>query len=154
MQSRDLWPLLPLRLVIGFGFAAHGYAKLARGPSAFASVVAALGFPAPHLTAWATALLELAGGVLLMAGAFVAPLALPLGAVIAVAMFGVHLRYGFSSVRLLSLGPGGAQFGPTGYEIDLLYLAALATLALAGPTPLSLDRLRLRSPVGRQRCTS
>jgi hypothetical protein len=26
---------LPLRLVIGFGFAAHGYAKLSRGPENF-----------------------------------------------------------------------------------------------------------------------
>ena len=30
------WALLPLRLLVGYGFAAHGYAKLARGPAAFA----------------------------------------------------------------------------------------------------------------------
>ena len=28
------WALLPLRLLVGYGFTAHGYAKLARGPAA------------------------------------------------------------------------------------------------------------------------
>ena len=37
------WPLLPLRLLIGYGFAAHGYAKLARGPAHFAAILAAIG---------------------------------------------------------------------------------------------------------------
>ena len=30
--------LLPLRIVVGFGFVAHGYAKLGRGPAGFAPV--------------------------------------------------------------------------------------------------------------------
>lgn len=134
------WALLPLRLMIGFGFAAHGYAKLARGPASFAPILAALGAPAPLLTAWVTSLIEFAGGILLMLGAFVVPLSLPLAAVMATAMFGVHLRYGFSSIRLKAVSGAGAEFGPIGYEITLLYLAGLATLALAGPSPLSVDR--------------
>src|SRR5690348_18165533 len=60
-NDRVAWALLPLRLVIGFGFAVHGYAKLSRGPASFAAIVSALGFPAPLFTAWATSLLELAG---------------------------------------------------------------------------------------------
>ena len=48
------WALVPLRLVVGFGFAAHGYAKLARGPAAFAAILSAIGIPAPAPTAWAT----------------------------------------------------------------------------------------------------
>jgi putative oxidoreductase len=32
------WAILPLRFVIGFGFAARGYAKLARGPDQFAVI--------------------------------------------------------------------------------------------------------------------
>jgi len=124
------WRLTPLRVMVGFGFAAHGYAKLARGPEAFAPIVAALGMPAPLFTAWATALLELGGGILLMLGAFVVPLAIPLSAILLVAMFGVHFRYGFSSVRLKSLTGAGAEFGPIGYELDLLYLAGLATLSV------------------------
>jgi len=138
--DRDDWALLPLRLMVGFGFAAHGYAKLARGPASFAVILAAMGVPAPSLSAWAASLLEFAGGLLLMAGAFVVPLSLPLGAIMAVAMFAVHARYGFSSIRLKAFTVAGAEFGPVGYEIDLLYIAGLLTLALSGSTPFSVDR--------------
>lgn len=134
------WAPVPLRLVVGFGFAAHGYAKLSRGPEAFAPILAALGVPQPHLMAWATSLLELGGGVALMAGALVVPLAAPLAVVMLTAMFTVHLRYGFSSVRLEAVTSSGAQFGPIGYEMNLLYLAGLLTLALGGPGRLSVDR--------------
>jgi len=127
--------------MIGFGFAAHGYAKLARGPATFAPIVAALGLPAPAFTAWVTSLIELGGGILLMLGAFVVPLSLPLAAMTAVAMFGVHLRYGFLAIKLKTLSAAGAEFGPPGYEITLLYLAGIATLVLSGSTPLSIDRL-------------
>src|SRR5262245_56308820 len=90
------WVLVPLRLVVGFGFAAHGYAKLARGPETFAVILGAMGIPAPGPVAWMTSLLEFLGGASLMLGAFVTPLSLPLAVVMATAMFGVHLRYGFS----------------------------------------------------------
>ena len=138
--ATERWALLPLRLVIGFGFTAHGYAKLERGPAQFAAIVAAMGIPAPGPVAWSTSLLELLGGMSLMLGAAVALLALPLGAVMATAIFGVHLRYGFSAVRLLALTASGAQFGPVGYELNLVYLAGLLTLALGGAGPLSVDR--------------
>lgn len=75
--SEQGWALLPLRLMIGFGFAAHGYAKLSRGPASFATILTAIGVPQPHLMAWVTSLLELIGGISLMAGAFVVPLSLP-----------------------------------------------------------------------------
>lgn len=135
------WALLPIRLMVGFGFAAHGYAKLARGPNSFAAILAALGVPVPLPTAWATSLLEFAGGVLLMLGVFVLPLVVPLVVVMLVAMISVHFPYGFSSVRLKEITPGGAVFGPVGYEVNLLYIAGLLGLALGGATPLSLRRL-------------
>lgn len=138
-RLRD-WALVALRLVVGFGFAYHGYAKLMRGPEHFATILSAMGVPAPTVTAWLTTLVELGGGIALMLGVVVAPLCIPLGLVMATAMFGVHAQYGFSSVRLLSVEPGGAQFGPIGYELNLVYIAALIALALSGPTPLSLDR--------------
>ncbi len=133
------WALVPLRLAIGFGFAAHGYAKVARGPATFAPIIAALGLPAPGITAWITSLVELAGGILLMLGAFVVPLSVPLAAIMLVAMFGVHLRYGFSSIRIKALTEAGAQFGPIGVELNLLYLAGIIALALARSSPLSID---------------
>jgi putative oxidoreductase len=134
------WALLPLRLVVGFGFAAHGYAKLARGPESFATILEAMGIPAPGFMAWATSLLELVGGISLMLGAFVVPLSLPLAVVMVTAMFGVHFRYGFSSIRLQAISASGAVFGPVGYELNLLYLAALVALALSGSSPFSVDR--------------
>lgn len=136
----ESWALLPLRLVVGYGFLAHGYAKLSRGPAVFAGILSAIGIPEPQVTAWVTSLLELVGGLALMLGAAVVPLTLPLMAVMATAMFGVHLRYGFSSVRLKSVSAAGAVFGPVGYELNLLYLASLVALALGGSGPLSVDR--------------
>ena len=99
------WALVPLRLVVGFGFAVHGYAKLARGPAAFAAILSAIGIPAPVPTAWATTLLELGGGIAIMLGAAVLPFSLPLIAIMATAIFGVHFRYGFSWVARASRMP-------------------------------------------------
>jgi len=134
------WALFPLRLMIGFGFAAHGYAKLSRGPANFAAILTSIGVPLPHLTAWATSLLEFIGGVSVMAGAFVLPLSLPLAMVMLTAMFTVHFQYGFSSVVLKKVTASGAEFGPIGYELSLLYIAGLLTLALGGSGKLSVDR--------------
>jgi len=58
--------------------------------------------------------------------------------------------YGFSSIKLQAVTAAGAQFGPPGFETDLLYLACLAALVLGGSGPLSIDGLRVkRSAVGR-----
>jgi putative oxidoreductase len=145
-MSRMGWALVPLRLMIGFGFAAHGYAKLSRGPENFAVILSALGVPQPEVMAWATSLLEFVGGIAVMAGAFVVPLSLPLVIVMLTAMFTVHLQYGFSSVRLRAVTASGAEFGPIGYELNLLYIAGLLVLALCGAGRLSVDRwLRCRA---------
>jgi putative oxidoreductase len=133
------WALLPIRLMVGFGFVAHGYAKLGRGPDKFAVILGALGVPAPHLAAWVTSLLELVGGLGLMAGLAVVPLTVPLAVVMLTAMFGVHFRYGFSSIRLEALTPEGGKFGPIGVELNLLYLAGLLSLAIGGGGAASLD---------------
>ncbi|MES2306496.1 MAG: DoxX family protein [Gemmatimonadota bacterium] len=150
---RDLMLIL-LRLVVGFGFAAHGYAKLARGPEHFAEILVSLHVPAPHLMAWLTTVVELVGGIGVMAGAFVSLLAIPLTIVLVTAMLTVHLQYGFSSVRLLSVSDSGATFGPVGYELDLLYLAALLAVASVGPGNASVDAWRaarrLQSSLGRR----
>jgi hypothetical protein len=52
--------------------------------------------------------------------------------VLLVAVFTVHLPYGFSSIKLQTVTQAGAQFGQPGYETALLYLAALAALVLGG----------------------
>jgi len=133
------WAPVPLRLIVGYGFMQHGIAKLSRGPDAFATILHALGVPAPHLMAWLTILVELLGGFAVLLGAFVALASLPMATLLLVAIFTVHLPYGFSSIKLIALTPAGAQFGPVGYECNLLYLACLSALVLGGPGPLAVD---------------
>lgn len=123
---------------------AHGFAKLARGPHAFEAVLHALGVPAPQLMAWIIICLEIVGGLFVLLGAYVTLVSLPLAATLIVAMFSVHLRFGFSSIKLIAVTSAGPQFGPPGYEVDLLYLACLATLVLGGAGPWAIDDLRLR----------
>jgi putative oxidoreductase len=138
------WAPIPLRLIVGFGFMEHGYAKLIHGPENFAAILHALGVPVPHLMAWLTILTELLGGFAVLLGAFVPLVILPMAAVLLVAMFSVHWRYGFSSIKLLAVTPAGVKFGPPGYECDLLYLACLVALVLAGSGPFSIDEARSR----------
>jgi putative oxidoreductase len=129
-----------LRLIVGYGFIAHGYAKIANGPEHFAASLHGLGVPAPHVMAWTTIALELAGGAAVLAGWLIPLVSLPLAAILLVAAITVHLPYGFSAIKLRAVTAAGPQFGPPGYEVNLLYLAALATLVLGGPGPFALDR--------------
>ena len=132
---------IPLRLIVGFGFMEHGYAKLAKGPEAFAVILQALSVPHPHLMAWLTILIELSGGAAVLAGAFIRFASVPMVAVLLVAMFSVHLHYGFSSIKLMAITPTGARFGPPGYECDLLYIACLVALVFGGSGPFAIDNL-------------
>jgi putative oxidoreductase len=138
------WSAVPLRLIVGYGFIAHGYAKVANGPGQFAASLQGLGVPAPHLMAWATIGFELLGGLAVLLGAYIPLISVPLTVILLVAAITVHLPYGFSSIKLRGVTAAGPQFGPPGYETDLLYIAALATLVLGGSGPLAVDRWRPR----------
>jgi putative oxidoreductase len=137
--------LLPMRLVIGAGFLLHGLAKWNRGPAGFGRLLAFLGVPLPVATAWMVTSLEIVGGLLLIAGLLVTLVSIPLAVSMLVAMFTIHVHYGFSSINTVGLTAAGPVFGPPGYEINLLYLAGLWALAVAVPTRWSLDRWRLGS---------
>ena len=139
------WMQLPLRFVLGFGFMAHGWAKLSRGPEGFARLLQQIGVPAPLLTAWTTTFLEIFGGAAILIGALVAYVGVPLIAMMAVAMFTIHMRYGFSSINTIGLTAAGPQFGPPGYEVNLLYIAGLLAVMVGGPGVLSIDVWRNRS---------
>jgi len=135
------WAPVPLRLIVGYGFMEHGFAKLARGLDAFPAILQALGMPAPHLLGWLTILAEIFGGLAVLLGALVPLASIPMAVVLLVAMLTVHLPYGFSSIKLLTVTAAGAQFGPPGFETDLLYLACLTALVLGGSGPLAIDGL-------------
>src|ERR1700760_1649900 len=133
------WAPIPLRLIVGYGFMEHGFAKMSKGPDAFAAILHMIGVPAPHLMAWLTILIEFFGGLAVLLGAFIPLVSLPMAAVLLVAIFTVHLPYGFSSIKLMSVTAGRAQFGPPGYECSLLYLVCLVTLAIGGSGPMAVD---------------
>jgi putative oxidoreductase len=136
--------LLFIRLAVGFGFLAHGAAKYGRGPAKFANLLRYVGAPFPLPTAWGVTLLEIVGGLAILAGAFVALVALPLVGTMLVATLTIHIRYGFSSVNTIGVTASGPQFGPPGYELNVLYVAALLALILGGPTLASVDAWRAR----------
>src|SRR5207302_2878589 len=135
------WAPVPLRLIVGYGFMEHGFAKLVRGLDAFPAILQALGVPAPHLMGWLTILVEIVGGLVVLLGALVPLASIPMSAVLLVAMITVHLPYGFCSIKLLAVTAAGAQFGPPGFETDLLYLACLTALVLGGSGPLTIEAL-------------
>src|SRR5262249_51642118 len=135
------WAPIPLRLIVGYGFMEHGFAKLSRGPDVFVGILQAIGVPAPTVMTWATILIEILGGLAGLLGAFVVAVSVPMAAVLLVAIFTVHLPYGFSAIKLQAVTAEGAQFGPPGYECNLLYLACLTALVLGGAGPLSVDGL-------------
>jgi putative oxidoreductase len=139
------WAVIPLRAIVGYGFIAHGYAKVMNGPEHFAASLHALGVPASQIMAWLTIGFELLGGLAILVGAWIPVVSLPLAAILLVAAITVHLPYGFSSIKLRAVTEAGPQFGPPGYETDLLYLAALATLVFSGSGPLTLDQWLARS---------
>ena len=93
------------------------------------------------MTAWVSTLIELLGGLAIFVGAFIAVVSIPLIAMMLVAMFKVHLRYGFSSINTIGLSSDGPLFGPPGYEVNLLYIASLLALILLGAGALSIDAL-------------
>ncbi|MFZ0007970.1 MAG: DoxX family protein [Steroidobacteraceae bacterium] len=138
------WYAIPLRLIVGYGFMQHGYAKFARGPESFTTILHALGMPAPALLAWVTIVVELLGGFAVLVGAFIPIASIPMVITLLVAIFTVHLPNGFSSIKLQSVDAAGAHFGQPGYETDLLYMAGLFAILLGGSGRLALDRLLLR----------
>src|SRR5262245_59498778 len=116
------WATLPLRLVIGYGFMAHGWAKLSRGPEGFAKLLEQIGAPLPVATAWVSTFVELLGGLAILTGSLVAVASVPLIVMMLVAIFTVHLRYGFSAINTIAVTADGPQFGPPGIEVNLLYI--------------------------------
>lgn len=68
--------------------------------------------PLPALLGWATVGVELAGGLVIVVGAFVPLAATPMIAVLLVPTFTVHPPNGFSSIKLLAYDALGAHSAP------------------------------------------
>ncbi|HEX5555687.1 MAG TPA: DoxX family protein [Chitinophagaceae bacterium] len=134
----NLSPLC-LRIIIGFGFMAHGWAKISRGTAGFEKLLSVLGVPLPHISALIVPYVELLGGAAILLGAWVAIAAIPLILTMLTAMITIQIHFGFSSVNTIGLTSKGPLFGPPGYEINLLYIAGLISLSLTGAGAFSID---------------
>src|SRR5258708_27552933 len=99
------WYAIPLRLMVGYGFMEHGYAKLARGPESFVNILHAIGVPEPSLLAGLTILVELMGGFAVLIGAFIPLSSIPMSASLLDGMCTFHLPYRFSSIKLETVTP-------------------------------------------------
>jgi putative oxidoreductase len=153
MKKKQEVAALLLRLTMGFGFMAHGWAKISRGTQGFEKLLAFEGVPLAHLNGMIAPYVELLGGLALIAGAYVVIVAVPLIVTMLVATFFVQGHYGFSAVKTIGLTPEGPLFGPPGFEINLLYISGLVSLICTGPGAWSIDSFREAKvgPKGRSR---
>lgn len=121
--------LVILRIVVGIIFVAHGIPKLTGGIEATADMFGSLSIPAPVIAAWLIALLESLGGLMLIVGFFVTPVALLLSIHMLVGIILVHAPNGF---YVIGSGQGGVEF-------SLLLIASLLALVLCGPGLAAID---------------
>jgi putative oxidoreductase len=140
-KASSEWAPLPLRLIIGFAFMFHGWPKVftSTGHQGFVSNLQWLHVPAPEVSGWALGILEVAGGLAILLGAFVTVFGVLLIIHQLVALFKVHLAGGFNFVHITGMSPTGPVFGLPGYEVNLLYIAGLLTLILGGAGMWSVD---------------
>lgn len=132
-----------LRVAAGAVFAAHGAQKLfgafgGGGVTGTAACFDALGLSPAYLLALIVGIVEFAGGLLLIAGAFTLIVAGLLSLVMLVAVWKVHLANGFFLNWTMAQGQGH------GYEFHFVLLAVLVALMFMGPGALSVDASRLR----------
>lgn len=135
------WSPLFLRLIVGFGFMAHGWAKISRGTAGFEKLLIQTGVPLHHVLSYVAPYTELIGGLAILIGLATRFIAMPLIITMLTAMFTIHVHYGFSAVKTIGLTSAGPLFGPPGYEINLIYIAALLSLMITGAGAFSADAL-------------
>lgn len=136
------WPQIPLRVTVGMALLYHSapWVFTSTGHANFTHMLKTVGLPLPGLSAWAVGLLEVFGGLALVIGAFVPPVAKVLAIEIVVRITFIFLKgHGFPAPL-----PGESPL--PGYETNLLYVGSLIALAIAGAGRCSVDwRRRLKA---------
>lgn len=120
--------LTVIRVITGLVFFMHGYTKVfVWGFEGTAAGFGQMGIPLANVAGPFVGLLELLGGLALIAGLATRWISLPLAFTMVVAILKVHLAAGF--------------FNPDGYEFPLMLLAGTTGLTLAGGGALAVDNL-------------
>ncbi len=115
------------RIGVGVVFIAHGWQKVAEwGLDGTAAAFAGMGVPLPTLSAWFAAIVELAGGALLILG-------------VAMPVAGVLLAANMLGALILVHLPNGL-LGQGGYELVLVLAVAAIAIGFNGGS-LSVARL-------------
>jgi putative oxidoreductase len=133
MMDRGVNPdlgLAILRVVLGVIFIAHGAPAVFGGMEGTTAFMDSLGIPLPVVAAWAITLLEFLGGISLIAGFLVTPVALLLATHMMMGIVLVHAAKGF-----YVLGPDANG----GIEFNLLLTASLLMLVFGGPGLAAMD---------------
>jgi putative oxidoreductase len=125
--------LLVLRVVLGAIMIGHGYGKVFGGLSHFVQFIGGLGLPS--WLAYASAVTEFFGGILVIAGLFTRCVSLAILIDLGVVIWKVHWKHGF-------LGSGG-------YEFPLAVAAVAFALIFFGGGPMAFDSIRKGGGGGR-----
>lgn len=131
LNSAEGFDTLPIRVVVGITFMAHGAQKLfgwfgGYGLEATGQWMASVGLEPGLLMAFLAASAEFFGGLFLVIGLLVRPSAVVLAFTMLVAMVVVHLEHGFFMSN-------------NGYEYALVLLAVSVAMAVRGAGSLSVD---------------
>jgi len=134
-------PQIPLRAGVGGALLYHSAPMVftASGHANYAYMLGEVGLPFPDLSAWGVALLELAGSLALIAGAFT---------VLAAAVVSFEILFRVSTIYLLGKGfpaPLAGEPPLPGYELTLMYIGGMVALIIAGAGYFSYDWMRLSS---------
>lgn len=132
-KSEQLFASLPLRLVAGVIFTAHGAQKLfawfgGYGLDATGQWMESIGLVPGYPLAVMAGSAEFFGGIFLIVGLLIRPTSAVLAITMLVAMFSVHID-------------NGLFMSNNGYEFSLALLAISVSLLLSGAGKLSLDHL-------------
>jgi len=117
-----------MRVLMGVIFVSHGIAKLQMGLSQVGAWFSSIGLPG--FLAYAVAILELVGGIMLILGLFTRYVS---------ALFVIMLIGAIATTKLSAGLLGNPQM--PGYELELGFLLVSLYLVVATPVTLSVDRL-------------
>jgi putative oxidoreductase len=140
-KSRHELVPLAIRLPVGAAFVYAGAPKLfsPEDQRSFEGMMRQIHAPAPRLLVWLVGLLELGGGLSLLAGAFVRVVSAVLALEIAINVAVALARGGFPK-------PAPGQQPLPGYALSSAFGACLLLLRTAGAGAWSIDGLRAARP--------